>query len=48
MPDEPLAVRPREIPGAHGDDAALLEKPQGVQGTGASFSDGGVIPTRSR
>lgn len=34
VPYEPLAVRPREIPGAHGDDAALLQEPQGVQGTG--------------
>ena len=27
-------MRPQEIPGAHGDDAALLEGSQGVQGTG--------------
>ncbi len=34
VPDEPLAVRPWEIRGTHGDDAALLQGPQGVQGTG--------------
>ena len=34
VPDEPLAVRAREVGGADGDDATLLEQVQGVQGTG--------------
>ena len=34
VPDEPLAVRTREVGGADGDDATLLEQVQGVQGTG--------------
>ena len=47
MPNEPLAMRPREIGGAHRNDPAFLERPQKVQEP-ASFFDGGVIRMYSR